>query len=100
MFNKTFFNNFTFAADGGYGPWTSFSQCSKSCGEGEKYRTRKCVETRRDCSGPSKNVQKCKIKSCPGILNPNELQNWELHLGQKYLKHVDFSKMHEFQWPI
>ncbi|XP_066923379.1 SCO-spondin-like isoform X8 [Clytia hemisphaerica] len=51
--------------DGGYGPWSPYSACSKPCGEGERYRTRKCVETRRDCSGPSRSVQKCKVKSCP-----------------------------------
>ena len=52
--------------DGGYGQWTSFTKCSKSCGEGSKTRTRKCVETRRDCSGPASQVKKCKLVSCPG----------------------------------
>ncbi|XP_066920815.1 SCO-spondin-like isoform X2 [Clytia hemisphaerica] len=51
--------------DGGYGPWSKYGECSKTCGQGTHTRTRTCVETRRDCSGPAKQTKVCKVRECP-----------------------------------
>nr|CAJ65510.3 HyTSR1 protein [Hydra vulgaris] len=58
--------------DGGYGPWSSFSQCSFTCGEGISARERTCTNpipegTGFDCEkfGPSTETKSCKIVECP-----------------------------------
>ncbi|XP_057298019.1 SCO-spondin-like isoform X2 [Hydractinia symbiolongicarpus] len=51
--------------NGGYSSWSRFTSCSKSCGEGTQSRTRACINSRLDCSGPSKNTRMCKVRECP-----------------------------------
>ena len=58
--------------DGGYTPWTEFSECSKSCGIGEMKRTRSCSNPKpryrgSNCShlGVSVEVQRCFLHNCP-----------------------------------
>ena len=58
--------------DGGYTPWTEFSECSKSCGIGETKRTRSCSNPKpqyggSNCShlGVSVEVQRCFLRNCP-----------------------------------
>lgn len=58
--------------DGNYGNWSSFGICSKTCGRGEKIRTRKCdspapVGEGRNCSrlGSSIDIQPCNTHPCP-----------------------------------
>lgn len=57
--------------DGGYGPWTKWSKCSKTCGGGTQKRSRKCNKPRpvgrgKKCNvlGPNKETQECKTQSC------------------------------------
>lgn len=57
--------------DGGFGQWSSFSQCSKSCGNGKQTRSRECNDPKpahegKDCDGSKTNVKDCKIVECPG----------------------------------
>ena len=60
------------SGDGGWSPWTEWSKCSKSCGEGEKQRTRQCNnpvpnEFGKQCEGNATDVVTCFIEKCPGI---------------------------------
>lgn len=42
--NETLFcNSFPCPIDGGYTEWTKFSNCTKPCGNGTRFRTRKCT---------------------------------------------------------
>lgn len=44
---------------GGWGEWTEYSPCSRTCGKGYKHRKRDCT-TRRDlCKGPSEEFAYC-----------------------------------------
>ena len=61
------------SADEGWGSWSSYSPCSKTCGGGEKERTRQCgnppwpalaVDDPR-CSGPSSETSDCNTYPCP-----------------------------------
>ena len=59
--------------DGGYGEWSAFTPCSKTCGEGVKARSRKCDKPQpeyegRDCLrlGPARESEHCNTKKCPG----------------------------------
>ena len=59
--------------DGGYTAWTTWSQCSVSCGDGRRSRTRSCTNPPpspggNNCSqlGPEKETEKCNIEVCPG----------------------------------
>lgn len=58
--------------DGNYSNWSVFSVCTKSCGMGQKTRTRKCdnpvpLGEGRKCSrlGPSIHTQPCNTQPCP-----------------------------------
>lgn len=61
--------------DGGYGPWSEYATCSKSCGIGTKARRRECDNPKRkfngrDCSrlGSAIEISACNLKPCPGNL--------------------------------
>ena len=65
-----FWNNF-FTVNGGFTPWSLFTTCSKSCGEGSQSRTRSCTAPEPkyggiECDGPVLDEQKCKQVDCPG----------------------------------
>ena len=55
--------------NGGWGPWSSFSRCSKTCGGGLRTRTRRCDKpvpstNGVNCPGSASHLQKCNIKTC------------------------------------
>jgi len=60
--------------NGGYSDWTSWSECSKSCGGGVKTRSRSCTNpspsaTGRDCMhlGESEELTVCNNQACGGV---------------------------------
>lgn len=53
---RVFCNSFPCPIDGGYTEWTDFSNCSKPCGNGTKYRTRNCTNPT-----PQHNGKKCSV---------------------------------------
>ena len=60
------------SVDGNWGLWGNWSDCSKTCGEGLKNRTRKCNNPEpmyggRSCDGSSADVGVCIDKECPGM---------------------------------
>ena len=60
--------------DGGYGQWSSYGDCSKSCGGGTQMRTRKCDSPApafggKDCFGPNQNFRLCNKQKCPSEYN-------------------------------
>lgn len=61
------------AVHGNYTEWSDWSDCSTSCGSGEKFRTRNCTNPPpafggMDCSfvGMDRDVQKCEKRACAG----------------------------------
>ena len=59
--------------DGGYGNWDNWSECSVSCGGGQRARRRKCDNPApqhggEDCArlGPSQQSIECNTNDCPG----------------------------------
>lgn len=60
--------------DGGFGLWSSWTACSKTCGTGSQSRSRPCNNPTptgggQNCTGDSSQAKSCKIKSCPGAVN-------------------------------
>ena len=58
--------------DGGYTPWSSFSDCSVLCGGGSHFRTRSCNNPKpqyggQNCSiiGPAEETEECNSQLCP-----------------------------------
>nr|XP_054769474.1 hemicentin-1-like [Lytechinus pictus] len=56
--------------DGGWGPWSSWQLCDRTCGNGNTIRERICnnPEPRhggRDCSGLSRETRACNVRPCP-----------------------------------
>ena len=65
-------NNHACPVDGGYSSWSEFSVCTKTCGNGTKYRTRICTHPRpahggRDCGRLGRNFEEilCNTHPCP-----------------------------------
>ena len=63
------------SVDGGYSPFTNWSDCTETCGGGEQIRTRTCTNPPpqhfgKDCSkdGPDYEKRKCNTQECPGKL--------------------------------
>merc|ERR1719193_604376 len=61
--------------DGNWGAWSSYGQCSKTCGMGLKTRTRKCnnpapLAGGRKCAGTDKEDVACQKKPCPAVNKP------------------------------
>lgn len=61
----------SFTVDGGFGLWSSWTACSKTCGTGSQSRSRPCNNPTptgggQNCTGDSSQAKSCKIKSCPG----------------------------------
>ena len=57
--------------NGGFGPWSAFTPCSTSCGDGTKHRVRRCnnpppMYGGKDCVGITTHFEKCNIGACPG----------------------------------
>lgn len=52
-----------------YGAWSSWSECSVSCGTGQRTRTRPCTHTPGGPScGETIQSQNCTLLACPGLL--------------------------------
>ncbi|KAK3740919.1 hypothetical protein QZH41_006085 [Actinostola sp. cb2023] len=56
--------------DGVYGSYSSYGDCSKSCGTGVQYKTRQCSNPKpqyggKNCVGPAKASQACNTHPCP-----------------------------------
>lgn len=59
------------ALNGGWSPWTSWSQCSRDCSRGIRSRKRSCSNPEpkyggQTCQGPAQEYQECNITPCPG----------------------------------
>ena len=57
--------------DGGWGSWSGYSSCSKTCGRGTQTRFRYCDKPKpsnggSDCSGRSREDRECNVQRCPG----------------------------------
>ena len=58
-----------FSVDGDWGPWGSWSDCTRSCGSGNQKRYRVCHEPLfggKSCLGDESQVRKCNVKPCTG----------------------------------
>lgn len=64
-----------YTVDGGYGPWSSFGECSVTCGNGVQKRERSCDSPAPmfgglSCDklelGSSDETKECKKDMCPG----------------------------------
>ncbi|KAM4544149.1 SCO-spondin [Fundulus diaphanus] len=61
--------------DGAWTPWSVWSDCSVTCGQGTHVRTRACINppprnNGSDCSGPAKQTQSCQTPPCLDDLCP------------------------------
>ena len=59
-----------FSVDGNWTDWTSWSDCSETCGDGSHYRIRHCANPTpmyggKNCSGEPLHGESCKLRECP-----------------------------------
>ena len=62
--------SFFLAINGGWGSWSSFSSCSRTCGGGNWTRTRECNDPApsiggAECSGEASQTENCNTDECP-----------------------------------
>lgn len=55
--------------DGGWGPYSDWSQCSATCGEGSQVRSRNCNNPEpqnggKSCIGDAEDVRTCNVEEC------------------------------------
>ena len=60
-----------FIVDGEWSPWTTWSSCSATCGDGTRERSRQCDNPPpslggNDCAGSDSEVDNCNKEPCPG----------------------------------
>ncbi|XP_040907946.1 A disintegrin and metalloproteinase with thrombospondin motifs 2-like [Toxotes jaculatrix] len=65
--------------DGGWGTWSSYGSCSRTCGGGVSFRTRRCdnptpANGGRTCFGNSYEFQLCNQEECPPLTDFREDQ--------------------------
>lgn len=58
--------------DGGWTPWSVWSDCSVTCGRGTQVRTRACIDppprnNGSQCGGPEQETQDCLPAPCLGL---------------------------------
>ena len=61
---------FHFLVDCVWDEWSDFSSCDKSCGGGQKYKTRSKVVHEQfggTCAGEDMAYETCNTQSCPGM---------------------------------
>lgn len=61
-----------FPVDGGWTPWSVWSDCSVTCGRGAQVQTRACINppprnNGSDCTGPDRETQECHTLPCLGL---------------------------------
>lgn len=59
-----------FVVDGSWKAWETWSECSTTCGGGQRNRTRECNDALHggtDCIGESMQNESCNTQNCPGI---------------------------------
>lgn len=66
-----FITKFHLSVDGGWTDYGDWSSCTKSCGIGEKVRTRTCTKPTpanggKNCEGKSQEKTTCNTAPCPG----------------------------------
>ena len=66
--------NLFITVDGAYTPWSDWSLCSNSCGNGTKVRYRTCsnpapANNGQDCIGGPIQTENCVGTSCPGTFS-------------------------------
>ena len=59
--------------DGGFGEWSTYSECSDTCGVGIQSRTRKCdnpapLNGGADCAGKKTETRLCYTNNCHAVL--------------------------------
>lgn len=67
--------SFPAATDGKWGPWNSWSLCSKTCDTGWQRRFRMCQATGTQgypCEGTGEEVKPCSEKRCPGTAHRSQ----------------------------
>ena len=60
--------------------WSKWSPCTKTCGEGQRTKTRKVLRTARnggkDCVGDSRLTSQCQTRQCPAAIDC-KWSSWE-----------------------
>lgn len=59
--------------DGGFGDWSNFGLCSKTCGKGKQQRSRSCnnpapAHGGQSCNGEDSQSRDCMLKECPSMI--------------------------------
>ncbi|XP_045160489.2 SCO-spondin-like [Mercenaria mercenaria] len=67
--------------DGGFTEWSSWTECSVTCGDGEQTRTRACTNPEpqnggNDCIGDTQESQSCNLTNCPVNGSFTEWSSW------------------------
>ncbi|ETE59695.1 A disintegrin and metalloproteinase with thrombospondin motifs 3, partial [Ophiophagus hannah] len=81
--------------DGGWGTWTKFGSCSRSCGTGVRFRTRQCnnpmpINGGQDCAGINFEYQLCNLDECPKLyedFRAQQCQQRNSHFEYQNSKH-------------
>uniref|UniRef100_A0A8C2WZ55 ADAM metallopeptidase with thrombospondin type 1 motif 2 n=1 Tax=Cyclopterus lumpus TaxID=8103 RepID=A0A8C2WZ55_CYCLU len=80
--------------DGGWGTWSQFGSCSRTCGGGVRFRARRCdtpapANGGRTCFGNSYEFQLCSQEECPPLTDfrSDQCKVWNPFMEHEGIKH-------------
>jgi len=79
-----------------WGPWTAWSDCDASCGNGDRSRSRQCIGGtvgEIGCEGPNRELQACNLRvRRPRLVPAEAIRQFNIPQGRRLRYSEDFNE--------